>query len=163
MVTAIQDERYVKDEAYRQDVQERIAGAITTESDAPATQGTSTATALTGDALVSAVHSAAGGAAQFALAKERFSGGATADERAQWNDAVDRGDARTINSLLSTVNGRVRGTATSASGIASTANTAGTGFRSRAEMSAAMQDPHYRRDEAYRQDIQDRIAATAWL
>lgn len=82
-----------------------------------------------------------------------------------YNSALDRGDAVTLKALALTLkgsyeaaNGSIRPVSVTSGQPTGQASTEG--FRSRQEVMSAMQDPRYKTDAAYRQDVANRLAKT---
>lgn len=91
--------------------------------------------------------------------------GLTADQKAAWNSAIDRNNPAELSMMLA----GFKAAMTAASGRdpavrvgAQPGNASVAGFQSEAEMTAAMRDPRYKSDPAYRKMVSDRISAAAW-
>lgn len=105
----------------------------------------------------SQVQSLVGGKDEFKSVTDWARANATPEQIAEYNAAVDEGNLTRIGMALSVfkagyanANPKMVGGAPGVGAV---------GFRSNAEMVAAMSDPRYAKDEAYRQDVYAKIAA----
>lgn len=82
------------------------------------------------------------------------------DEIAAFNEVVQSGDLRKINLAVSGINSRMKAATNEPSLVmGKSANKAPSGaFRSTAEIVAAMSDPRYKTDPAYRAEIENRLS-----
>lgn len=82
------------------------------------------------------------------------------DEIAAFNDVVQSGDLRKINLAVSGIHSRMKASSSEPSLVmGKSASKAPSGaFRSTAELVAAMRDPRYQTDPAYRADIESRLS-----
>lgn len=82
------------------------------------------------------------------------------DEVAAFNEVVQSGDLRKINLAVSGIHSRMKAATNEPSLVmGKSANKAPSGaFRSTAEIVAAMSDPRYKTDPAYRADIENRLS-----
>jgi len=82
------------------------------------------------------------------------------DEIAAFNEVVQSGDMRKINLAVSGIHSRMKAATNEPSLVmGKSANKAPSGaFRSTAEIVAAMSDPRYKTDPAYRADIENRLS-----
>lgn len=82
------------------------------------------------------------------------------DEVATFNEVVQSGDLRKINLAVSGIHSRMKAATNEPSLVmGKSANKAPSGaFRSTAEIVAAMSDPRYKSDPAYRADIENRLS-----
>lgn len=113
--------------------------------------------AADGDAIVRNVHAAVGGEQKF---KDVMSWAKINADRAalnEYNAAIDSGDMGRITASLRAFEGSYNNANPTLIG-GGTPNVSA-GFRSEAEVVAAMQDPRYAKDPAYRQDVYNKIAA----
>lgn len=115
-----------------------------------------------GQAIESEAHAAVGGAEEYAKMTEWAGTNMTAAEVAAFNKATNG----TKEELLLAVSG-LRNRYQSANGITPSLLSGGMdsgsvtgGFNSKAEMTAAIRDPRYAKDEAYRKQVENKIAAT---
>lgn len=110
------------------------------------------------------VYAIAGGQAQLEQINTWAAENLTAEELETYNRAVTSGKASEMTFALKGLVARYRAengvepTLMTGKGTASKA----TGFRSAAEMKAAMADPRYETDEAYRSDVADRVKNRAF-
>lgn len=113
--------------------------------------------AAEGDSIVRNVHAIVGGEKQFAdvIGWAKLN----ADKAAlnEYNAAIDSGDMGRITASLRAFQGAFNNANPQL--IGGGAPTVTAGFRSDAEMIAAMADPRYAKDEAYRTDVYNKIAA----
>lgn len=109
-------------------------------------------------ALQGAIHEAAGGKDQFeAMRQWATSGGLTEAERTFLGDQASKGPEQAkiavsqLKQRFEAVNGKLPSLVGGKSGNGLV------GFRSTAEMTAAMKDPRYKTDPAYRKDVEQRV------
>lgn len=116
--------------------------------------------AAQGQQFVGKVHAIVGGEAEFNQVITWAKANASPDQLRAYNDAIDKGDLGAISLALTAFKGGHSNA--NPVKLGGTASAPSTGFRSQAEMNVAIQDPRYRKDEAYRQDVYNKIAASAF-
>jgi hypothetical protein len=114
--------------------------------------------AAAGAKFVSDVHALAGGPEAFGALTKWAQTNASPDDLKAYNAAIDSGDMGRIRLAVSAFNGAYKNANPSL--VGGTVAPLATGYRSQAEMNAAIQDPRYRKDEAYRADVYAKIALT---
>jgi hypothetical protein len=110
------------------------------------------------DAEMNQVYNSAGGEAEYQRLTAWAAENISADKLDAFNTVVDRGEALAIQMAVA----GLRSEYENAEGyegrmLTGKAARASDGFRSQAEVVAAMADPRYDRDEAYRQDVYDKL------
>ena len=115
-------------------------------------------TADLSDAEINQVYNAAGGEAEYDRLTEWATENLAENKLAAFNDIVDKGNAMSIQIAVA----GVRSEYESQEGyegrmLQGKAARATDAFRSQAEVVAAMNDPRYDRDEAYRRDVYDKL------
>ena len=115
-------------------------------------------TADLSDAEINQVYNAAGGEAEYDRLTEWATENLAENKLAAFNDIVDKGNAMSIQiavaGLRSEYESQEGYEGRMLQGKAARATDA---FRSQAEVVAAMNDPRYDRDEAYRRDVYDKL------
>jgi len=110
------------------------------------------------DAEMNQVYNSAGGEAEYERLTAWAAENISADKLDAFNTVVDRGEALAIQMAVAGLRSEYEN-AEGYEGRMLTGKAARTsdGFRSQAEVVAAMADPRYDRDEAYRQDVYDKL------
>lgn len=110
------------------------------------------------------VVAAAGGEDAFKAAASWAAANLSEAELAPYNEAVNSGDFERAKLAVQGIIARHAKSVGSEPNLADGQGGAASsiGFRSRAEMVAAMQDPRYDRDPAYRSDVERKVAASAF-
>ena len=114
--------------------------------------------AAAGARFVADVHALAGGAEAFGKLTAWAATNASPADLKAYNEAIDSGDMGRIRLAVSAFNGAYKNANPAL--IGGSVAPLATGYRSQAEMNAAIQDPRYRKDEAYRADVYAKIALT---
>ncbi len=114
---------------------------------------------------VNSVYSAVGGKEEFTKMSAWAATALSAEERAQFNKTVSEGDLGAVQSAVRGLHARfTQAYGTNGSLNGGTRGVAGpVPFRSNAELIAAMQDPKYSVDPAYRDDVVRRLAISPEL
>ena len=110
------------------------------------------------DAEMNQVYNSAGGEAEYERLTAWAAENISEDKLDAFNTVVDRGEALAIQMAVAGLKSEYE----NAEGyegrmLSGKAARASDGFRSQAEVVAAMSDPRYDRDEAYRQDLYDKL------
>jgi len=110
------------------------------------------------DAEMNQVYNSAGGEAEYERLTAWAAENISADKLDAFNTVVDRGEALAIQMAVAGLKSEYE----NAEGyegrmLSGKAARTSDGFRSQAEVVAAMADPRYDRDEAYRQDVYDKL------
>ena len=110
------------------------------------------------DAEMNQVYNSAGGEAEYERLTAWAAENISADKLDAFNTVVDRGESLAIQMAVAGLRSEYEN-AEGYEGRMLTGKSARTsdGFRSQAEVVAAMADPRYDRDEAYRQDVYDKL------
>ena len=110
------------------------------------------------DAEMNQVYNSAGGEAEYERLTAWAAENISSDKLDAFNTVVDRGEALAIQMAVAGLRSEYEN-AEGYEGRMLTGKAARTsdGFRSQAEVVAAMADPRYDRDEAYRQDVYDKL------
>ena len=126
----------------------------------PDVDGGSPAPDLT-DAEMNQVYNSAGGEAEYAKLTSWAAQNLSETKLDAFNDMIDRGNAMAIQIAVSGLRAEYEAQE-GYEGRILTGKSARTqdGFRSQAEVVQAMSDPRYDRDEAYRQDVYDKLESS---
>jgi hypothetical protein len=114
-------------------------------------------------AHASSILEAVGGEKEFNAAAEWAANNLSESEQATYNEAVNSGNFERAKAAAQGLVLKFRATQGSEPNFVEAdgpAVQASNGYRSRAEITTAMADPRYEVDEAYRADVQQRLAAT---
>lgn len=117
------------------------------------------------DAFDNAVYGAAGGATEYTALIEWAKNNLTQDEKVAFNDAVTSGKLATAQLAVEALAGRraaKRGTPPAGLLNGGGAAAGVQPFKSQQEVTAAMMSKQYKTDEAYRQQVQDRLRESAF-
>lgn len=113
------------------------------------------------DVEVGKIQAIAGGPEEFGKVIQWARVNATPEQIKEYNAALDSGDFGRISASVSLF--KAGFTNHNPQTVGGGAAPAVAGFRSQAEMSAAMLDPRYTKDEAYRQDVYNKVAASTFI
>jgi hypothetical protein len=106
------------------------------------------------------VYAMAGGEAEFTALAKWAANNVPKSTLEAYNAAIDSGNLGQIQLAVSAFKGAYQNANPTLLGGAQ--STAAVGFRSAAEQNAAIQDPRYKKDEAYREDVYKRIGASTF-
>lgn len=99
-----------------------------------------------------------GGEQEFSAMSEWAAANLTAAELDAYNDAVESGDMSTVRSAVMSLAFRYQKAVGSAPNLVGGNNGGVTGFESLAQLTAAMKDPRYNTDPAYRREVEQKLA-----
>ena len=137
--------------------QELVEAYMAIRANNPDVEGTAPAADLS-DAEINQVYNAAGGEAEYARLTDWATENLDESKLAAFNDIVDRGNAMSIQIAVAGLRSEYENQeGYEGRMLQGKAGRATDAFRSQAEVVAALSDPRYDRDEAYRQDVYDKL------
>ena len=113
-----------------------------------------------GEQMQSRIEAHVGGADKLSAALEWAQTGLSAEEQTAFNNAIDKADEAGVKLAMDGLMAKFAKSEGSEPKLLGGATKASSGsvFRSTAELTAAMNDPRYSRDPAYRADVEQRLA-----
>jgi hypothetical protein len=113
-----------------------------------------------GEQMQARIEAHVGGADKLSAALEWAQTGLTAEEQTAFNNAIDKADEAGVKLAMDGLMAKFAKSEGSEPKLLGGATKASSGsvFRSTAELTAAMNDPRYSRDPAYRADVEQRLA-----